>query len=231
EIDTRGATYAFKKIRVKRTFDVLAGAAGKMSDADVIEVLVHEAVHALDAPHWQSARDPIDRYKTEFRAYWMDGSYGQPDKTLSPVPAHGCKPAIVDPEMPAPGPKSPRARAIFKHLYEDYRYVKPAYDENEDGFRDAVDQYVVPDGINLLLSVRLERLRKLIEDYDESDFFAFRVDVRGFIGDGPPPADGVLTAPERAQMRGNRAWRDHVEENVPKTGEQKLIKRDLGIAQ
>ena len=202
-----------------------------MSDADVIEVLVHEAVHALDAPYWQSARDPIDRYKTEFRAYWMDGSYGPPDKTVCPVPAHGCKPAIVDPTMPAPGPKSPRARAIFEHLYEDYRYVKPAYDENEDGFRDAVDQYVVPDGINLLLSVRLERLRKLIEDYDESDFFAFRVDVQGFMGVGRPPADGVLSAKERAQIAGNRAWRDHVEENVPKVAEQKLIKRDLSIAQ
>ena len=231
EIDTRGATWAFQKIRVKRTFDVLAGAAGKMSDADVIEVLVHEAVHALDAPYWQSARDPIDRYKTEFRAYWMDGSYGPPNKTVCPVPAHGCKPAIVDPTMPAPGPKSPRARAIFEHLYEDYRYVKPAYDENEDGFRDAVDQYVVPDGINLLLSVPLERLRKLIEDYDESDFFAFRVDVQGFMGVGRPPADGVLSAKERAQIAGNRAWRDHVEENVPKVAEQKLIKRDLGIAQ
>ena len=89
----------------------------------------------------------------------------------------------------------------------------------------------MPDGINLLLSVRLERLRKLIEDYDESDFFAFRVDVQGFMGVGRPPADGVLSAKERAQIAGNRAWRDHVEENVPKVAEQKLIKRDLGIAQ
>jgi len=231
ETDTDGITWAFRKIRVKRTFDVLAKAAGKASDKKIIETLVHEAVHALDAPYWQSAKDPIDRYKTEFRAYWMDGSFGPPDKAICPVPAGKCKPAVVDPDMPGPGPKSPRARAIFKHLYEDYDYVKPAYDENTDGFRDAVDAYVMPDGINLILSGRLERLRKVIEEYEGSDFLAFREAVDGFIGVGPTPPEGVLTARERAQITGNQAWRDHVEENVPNAAEQKLIKSDLGIPQ
>jgi hypothetical protein len=118
QTNTNGVTAEFQKVLVKRTFDVRAGAAGKQPDDEIISVLVHEAVHALDAPYWQSSFDPIDKYKTEFRAYWMDGGFGPPDKPICPVPANGCRPAVVDPTMAAPGPKSPRARAIFKHLYD-----------------------------------------------------------------------------------------------------------------
>src|SRR5262249_6124866 len=52
-----------------RTTDV--STKTKRTDPDLIRFIVHEAVHAMDVR--PGAGTPIERYKTEFRAYWMDG--------------------------------------------------------------------------------------------------------------------------------------------------------------
>jgi hypothetical protein len=73
--------------------------------------------------------------------------------------------ATYDPTLTPPGPKSPRARAIFDHLYGSVTYpaIKAAYDNNTDGFRDEVDNTLVPDGINVILSGPLAELRRIID--------------------------------------------------------------------
>jgi len=53
----------------------------KRSDAELIIAIVHEAVHAMD-PHKDSST--LERYKREFRAYWVHGDYGPPDKGTCP---------------------------------------------------------------------------------------------------------------------------------------------------
>lgn len=207
-------------IVMNRTLDVSTN--DKRSADGVISLTIHEAVHALDIrPH----RDRlIERYKTEFRAYWMDGRFGPPDKGSCPSSAPpGCTDTTYDPTMPPPGPKSPRARAIFRHLYGSvtYDFVKPAYDNNTDGFRAAVDNYLIPDGINLRVSLRLEALRNVIESWSGSDFDAFRARVRRAAAATDPDDWNEITR--------NRAWRDLVERKVTDIGWQRIIKSDLGI--
>lgn len=208
-----------------RTTDVSTNA--KRSDDEIIMLTIHEAVHAMDVPH---SGTPIEQYRTEFRAYWMDGRYGPPDRAIC-TPADGpeCRNATYDPTLTPPGPKSPRARAIFATLYGSVTYpdIKPAYDNNTDGFRDEVDNTLVPDGINLILSGPLAELRRIIET---SNRFFLRFRVQSFMGIGVPPAapGAVLSAAERRQVSGNRAWRDLVERNVTGTLRGQIM-ADLGI--
>jgi hypothetical protein len=216
-------------IWIKRTFDVANN--GKFADAKVIDTVIHEGVHALDAAVHRPNASDLEHYKTEFRAYWLDGSFGPPDRAVCPTPAGTCRPTAVNPSMSAPGPKAPRARAIFEHLYRTYPYVKPAYDNNVNGFREAVDQYVWPDGINLIVSARLDRLQKLISGWNGNNFAAFRTEVQRFVGVGPAPAGGTLNAQDRQEIINNGAWRDLVEEKVTNPADQRLLKTDLGIPQ
>jgi hypothetical protein len=223
-----------------RTTDVSTGT--KRPDAELITAIVHEAVHALDVR--PGAGTVIEQYKTEFRAYWMDGAFGPPDQGTCPPPAvpfaticppvgAACFDTAFRADLPPPGPKSCRARAIFsQHLYglTTYPFVKPAYDNNNAGFRDAVDNYLVPDGINLIISVRLEALRALIEAFTGSGFATLRTRVQGFMGVGaaPAPAVGMLSADERNEVKRNRAWRDLVDRNFTPP-QRALLKADLGI--
>src|SRR5262249_22958854 len=134
----------------------------------------------------------IERYKTEFRAYWMDGSFD--DKSTA-----------FDPKLDNVGPKTPKAREIFRHLYRSttYQYVEDAYDKNTDHFREQVDNYLVPDGINLIVSVRLEALRDKIEHYGGAGFAAHKGEVQALFD--------LCDGDDKEQIAGNRAWRDLVE--------------------
>lgn len=212
-----------------RTTDVAAGT--QRSDDSLIRFIVHEAVHAMDVR--PGAGSTIERYKTEFRAYWMDGRFGPPNLAVCVPPPGACKDTTVDPSMPPPGPKSPRARAIFEHLYGSttYPFVKPAYDNNTAGFRVAVDNYVIPDGINLIVSVRLESLRARINSFGGGGFAPFRTQVQAFMGIGAPPAVGALTPDEQNEIQRNRAWRDLVNNKVVNPAQRSQIKADLGIPQ
>jgi hypothetical protein len=196
---------------------------------ETILLAIHEAVHALD--EIVGPASDIEQYRTEFRAYWTDGRHGPPDQAI--VPGQPELDARFDPSLPPPGPKSPRARKIFSdELYGSvtYPWVKPNYDRNINQVREQVDAYLVPDGINLILSRRLEALRLLINAGVTPNFATFRGRVQAFFGAGvaPAPAVGVLDAGERDYIRGSRAWRDLVDAKVGPAN-RAMIKTDMGI--
>jgi hypothetical protein len=185
----------------------IANPAAKRAIPEIIELVVHEAVHTLDRR--PGASSTIERYKTEFRAYWMSGAFD----------AHGTG---VNPAMSNQGPKSPRARAIFDFLYgsSTYRFVKPAYDGNTSHFREQVDAYIVPDGINLIVSVRLEALRARIQSFGGANFAAHRAQVQALFA--------ACNADDRREISGNQAWRTLVEDKYA-VAQRPLIKTDLSI--
>jgi hypothetical protein len=225
-------------IVVNRTPD-LRNPERKRSDDGMIQMLVHEAVHALDVRPGENA--PLERYKTEFRAYWMDGHLGPPLEGSCPEGERprkctertgACLDTSYCAELPAPGPKTPRSRAIFDHLYGSptYDFVKSNYDKNSRGFRRAVDQYVIPDGIDLIASIRLDDLRILIDRWNGLSFATLRSRVRAFVHpEGEIPPHGRLTEEEKGQVRGNRAWRNLVERKLKVAAARRQLKRDLGI--
>ncbi|HEX3045099.1 MAG TPA: hypothetical protein VHY08_10110 [Bacillota bacterium] len=235
--DAGGAAFSMpdvapRFIAVNRTTDVAGGSPPRL-DSEVIRLVVHESVHALDyiprvAPN--SSGWEIQSYKDEFRAYWMDGRFGQPDQAICLAPYFS---AVFDPSLTPPGPKSPRAREIFKTLYGDttYKWMKDAYDDNKDGFRTQVDNYLVPDGINLIVSQRLDMLRDAIDKYNGSGFATIKHTVQTYMGTaGPPPAlVGVLDANEKEQIKHNRAWRDLVNRRFPNPTQRNIIKNELQI--
>jgi len=206
-------------VLVNRTTDVKT--MQKRRDADIIMFTVHEAVHALDIEPDKNTW--VEQYKKEFRAYWMDGRHGPPDKGNCAGAPLGCKETAYDPTLPPPGPKTPRARAIFEHLYGDnlYQYVKENYDKNTDGFRTAVDNYLVPDGINLIVSLRLEALRRAIEDWNGRRFTTLIDDVEAALA--------KLDDNDRKEIVNNRAWRDLVERKVERKDIQGIVKSRMGI--
>jgi hypothetical protein len=157
---------------------------------DLAEFLAHEGVHAAD----RTEPDTWGRYTTEFRAYWVMG-VGEGQSTAP------------DPSMSGIGPKAPRARAIFDHLYgsSTYPFVQPAYDANTNGFRTRVDNYLYPDGINLVLSMNLAALRTEIESYAGSATYpAKKTAVTAKFA--------ACTADDKKEIANNRMWRDLVEE-------------------
>ncbi|HEX5622709.1 MAG TPA: hypothetical protein VFX51_30055 [Solirubrobacteraceae bacterium] len=157
--------------------------------------LVHEGIHALDQV--AAAGDTFARYQLEFRAYWVQGlGAGLSDK--------------FDPNLDEKfGPRSKRANKIFQHLYDSptYPYVKPAYDNNDGGFRDRVDAYLYPDGINLLLSIHLADLRQEIESFTGPGFDGKRAAITARFG--------VCDVNEKRDIAGNHVWRDLVEKQFP----------------
>lgn len=181
----------------------------RRSLAELADFLAHEGIHAADRigpGDWES-------YATEFRAYWIMGV------------GAGLSTAF-DPTMSGFGPKAPRARAIFDHLYGNstYPFVKPAYDSNAGGFRERVDNYLFPDGINLTLSPQLADLRAEIESYAPGPgrFAAKRTAIM--------TKYSRCTAGDQAEIHNNRDWRDLVE--LKFTGAERTdIKTVLGIPQ
>ena len=167
----------------------------KRGNSQMAELLTHEGIHAAD----RSQGAPIDRYATEFRAYWIMGTgAGQSE--------------APDPSMSGMGPKSERARTIFLHLYGHPLYsqfTQPNYDANTNHFREQVDNMLVPDGINLTLSRGLHDLRQEVESYSGSGYAAKRAAVQTKIT--------ACTPGDLQEVRSNRAWRDMVEQKYTGT--------------
>jgi hypothetical protein len=226
--------YSGSFILLSRTPDVTLGVP-RRDDSELQIYAVHEASHAMDR---NVGAGPFESYKTEFRAYWMDGRFGDPAVATSGEPAEfdanltdGSGGAVTI------GPKSARANAIFRLQYNDpilYSYCRPNYDQNTNHFREQVDSYLVPDGINLNLSERVEALRALFAAGVSigTGFAVFRTQVQGFFGIAPAPAPsgGALSAPDIAYIRGSRAWRDTVNGLSGASSTQKAqLMTDMGI--
>jgi hypothetical protein len=209
-------------ILLSRTPDVTLGLPRRPDDELQIYA-VHESTHLMDRP----GAGPFEDYKTEFRAYWNDGRFGPPNQAVPASPDEFA--AEFDPTTPTPGPKSRRANRIFHEMYDDpvlYSFCQPNYDGNVGGFRDQVDSYLVPDGVNLILSAHLEDLRTRFAVGVPAGFPAFRTMVQGFFG---PPAP-TLSAGERAYVKRSRAWRDLVDNLAGATAPEKAtLKADMGI--
>ncbi|MBZ0237627.1 MAG: hypothetical protein K8M05_35255, partial [Deltaproteobacteria bacterium] len=209
-------------VLLNRTSDVASGA--KASDDTLQIIAIHEAVHEMDRGNGGT---PWDQYTAEFRAYWMDGRFGDP------LVASSGDPAEYDPDIPAPGPKSARANRIFRLQYDEpilYPYCKPNYDANTNGFREQVDSYLHPDGVNLNLSAPVEALRAHFVAGVGGSFATFRTGVQAFFGTGAPPPGGVLSADDQSYIAGSRTWRDLVDNLAGASGAQKAtLKSDMGI--
>ena len=124
--------------------------------------LVHEVQHDADKherdPDWAKAyKSPEEswvRYKTEFRAYWVDG--------------HRDPPRYSDASGSATDAKFDNAKqeAIFLHMYGDSptdvyaEWLRPNYDGNTTvngkKFKDLIHGYTRPEGINLVNSPRID---------------------------------------------------------------------------
>jgi hypothetical protein len=128
-----------------------------------------------------------------------------------------------DPAMSGVGPRSPRARKIFNHMYGSplYHFVKPAYDSNERGFRERADNYVFPDGVNLTLSAQLTALREEIERFDGTGFAARRAAIS--------TKYAACGADDVGEVMRNRAWRDLVEAKFPAPAQRNQVKDALKI--
>jgi len=126
--------------------------------AAIVSTLVHELQHAADRhedePDWQKAyKSPEEswaRYKTEFRAWWLDGDFGGQSDTK------GSAAAPFD---------NARQKAIFDHFMATGSYnewLKPNYDDNKEvhgrKFQDLVHAYTRPEGVNLRNSPRIDDL-------------------------------------------------------------------------
>jgi hypothetical protein len=123
---------------------------------DLIGVFVHEVSHLLvsgygEHPGTTTDASSFDRYKDEFRAYFIE-PFGNFDR-------------IVDPDA--------KARAIKTHLVGTsatvggYEYLRGAYwagDAATNQFRQDVDAHMRPDGFNQRNSPRLDRLFQLLTD-------------------------------------------------------------------
>jgi hypothetical protein len=187
--------------------------------ASLANGLTHEGIHAVDRELPPTgAGDNFPGYVAEFRSYWVEGR------------GAGLSTAF-DPTMSNRGPKSERARDIIEFLYTEshalYPFVKFDYDSNANGFRDRVNDYLYPDGINLILSGPLTDLRTEIETFSgaAADYPAKKAAIIAKYAALVP----ATHAAELREIHGNRDWRDLVETKFTTAAQRTEIKGILGI--
>ncbi|MGH2561693.1 MAG: hypothetical protein ACRDJH_21720 [Thermomicrobiales bacterium] len=141
--------------------------------ASVRGTLVHETQHDADKhelePDWAKAyKTPEEswvRYKTEFRAYWIDGDFDGNSASSG---------TATDPKF-----DNAKQEAIFLHLWgtkEDDTYaewLRPTYRANPTvggkKFQDLVHGYTHPEGINLINSPRIDDLYNSLATCKKTD--------------------------------------------------------------
>jgi hypothetical protein len=140
------------------------------SKKTIIATLVHEVQHDADRHDveegWKEAfKSPEQswvRYKTEFRAWWIDGDMDEHSE------ASGT----------AKNPKFDNAKqqAIFDMFYSSPSYgtwLKPNYDDNKEvggeKFQDLIHGYKRPESINLINSTRIDDFSRALEKCGRGD--------------------------------------------------------------
>ena len=120
------------------------------------KLLVHEVQHDADRHddepgHDKPAGSPeesINRYKSEFRAYWQDGRYDSTSDTDKPSPDDGWQ--------------NKRQKEIFDGMISSglYQHVADNFKKNEKvngiPYKDIVKGYGSPEGVNLENSPRID---------------------------------------------------------------------------
>ena len=126
-------------------------------------LLTHEAQHGLDrhedepGGHGNPDTSPLaawNSYKTEFRAYWITNEYDSHSTRLVTAAAPW---------------RSDKQYAIFNHMYTSstYAFVATHWDADAalpDGrrFRVAIQDYAVPEGVDLINSIRIDDFYTLL---------------------------------------------------------------------
>ncbi len=88
----------------------------------------------------------FERYRAKFDALWE-------------LPPFAGQSTDLAAGLDSKGPRTTRARNIFKKLYVEDPAFKAAYDANAARLKEQVDTYLGPGGLNLVDSPRLQRLR------------------------------------------------------------------------
>ncbi|MGH2532458.1 MAG: hypothetical protein ACRDJW_09140 [Thermomicrobiales bacterium] len=145
----------------------------KHGRASVRGTLVHEIQHDADKhekePDWAKAyKSPEEswvRYKTEFRAYWIDGDFDRNSVTSG---------TATDPKF-----DNAKQEAIYLHLWGDAdddtyaEWLRPNYRTNPTvggrKFQDLIHGYTHPEGVNLINSVRIDDLYNTLATCKKSD--------------------------------------------------------------
>jgi hypothetical protein len=145
---------------------VIIEPAKKSTDL-VQETIVHEVQH--DADRHGSA--DFERYATEFRGYWIDGTYRAEDATSGS--ADDSKTAAGDTVLA--GFDNARQQRIFLHLFNSssYAYVKDGWLNDKD-FKKQLLAMKVATGHNTINSVRLDEMYEAVQGFgtDEDAFHA-----------------------------------------------------------
>jgi len=117
------------------------------SEKSIKQTLVHEVQHDSD----RHEMVPLERYKSEMRAYWLGKTFEKKDAASGT----GTKGAKFDGHTI--DFDNARQEAIFRHLYKGYAYVAKAW-KKEKSFRAEVTKYRRPESINWENSPRVDDL-------------------------------------------------------------------------
>ena len=186
---------------LNRTTDVFAGT--KRTDAEMVENAIHEGTHAVD--EWDVER-PRRTTSPSSAPIGTRAASARPT-FRSRRRARASSRRTIDLTMPPPGPKSPRAREIFNHVFNSY--PAPARGVRQEPGR------VPRDGGQLHASRRAQpptsrpastRCTCKIRTYAPGTFPALHTTVKGFFGIGVAPPTGVLSADEQAEIQRERSW-------------------------
>lgn len=161
----------------------------KANRAEVKMYLVHEVQHDADRHDDEPGANSLGvkekwvRYKTEFRAYWMDGRYN----SLSDV-----NPPAGDTE----GWKNERQKAIYDNMVKSgiYNWLPENMKKNKkvDGthYKDMVLNYSKPEGVNLYNSrrindfyLKLKDCKPRYKDFTKSPLLELETIVKSFTAD------------------------------------------------
>lgn len=189
----------------------------------IANTIIHETSHILVRPYGvfpKSRGDAgsFDRYKNEFRAYWIEplGSFIYSAKLSTPLlRAEAIKEHLVG-TGPKPGDGGYEALRLSYHGSADSpQSVKP----NRE-FKRKVDAHIIPETYNLKNNPNLEHLFSLLEDYP-SIFTKSRFEkTLKFIKE-------EMTAPERLAARSSSLIPKLIKENVGDVRERLKLRRAL----
>ena len=136
------------------------------TERDVADAFIHEASHILVTAYGEhpAKEDPasFDRYKDEFRAYWVEphGLFPPSNYATEDARARAIRNYIIGPG-PQPG------RSVYPESQQRYwgSADRPQSKSPDREFRRQVDAHTRPDGFNLELNPRLDRLFGMLNDY------------------------------------------------------------------
>jgi hypothetical protein len=161
-------------------------------------VLKHEVQHAAD----DHGDTEIERYKTEFRAYWLGSGEFDSVSSRARVRHLGYE-------------WNARQWAIFHHLYTDpaYDYVKTKWDADnaqpdrtKRDFQQAVIAFTRPESVNPDNSIRIDDFYEALKDTTPADCAAHTADSVNVKAGALLAALHALDAGERRQVRRNRLY-------------------------